>query len=62
MIKVMHSADWHLDAPMVGHTPEDAEFLRQEQRKIPAKIAQLCRMRSCSLLLLSGDLFDGPHP
>jgi len=61
MIKVLHSADWHLDAPLTGHSEETAAFLRQEQRRIPEKIAQLSRRNSCSLLLLSGDLFDGAY-
>lgn len=59
MIKILHSADWHLDAPMSGHSPEQAEFLRRELKKIPAKIVKLAKAESCDLLLLSGDLFDG---
>ncbi len=59
MIKILHSADWHLDAPMSGHSPEATEYLRRELRKIPEKIGTLCKAESCDLLLLSGDLFDG---
>ena len=61
MMKLLHSADWHLDAPMLGKTPEQAAYLRQELLLIPEKIAQLCREQDCQLLLLSGDLFDGSY-
>lgn len=59
MIKILHSADWHLDAPMSGHTKEQADFLRRELKKIPEKIVKLARAEGCGLILLSGDLFDG---
>lgn len=63
MIKILHSADWHLDAPMTGHSPEAARTLQAESRKIPEKITGLCRQEGCDLLLLAGDLFDGePSP
>lgn len=60
-MKILHSADWHLDAPLTGRTSEQAEFLRREMRKIPEKIAQICKKEACRLLLLSGDLFDGDY-
>ena len=58
-MKILHSADWHLDAPMAGHSPENQQALRRELRKIPEKIAALCLAESCDLMLLAGDLFDG---
>ncbi len=58
-MKILHSADWHLDAPMTGYSEEQADFLRRELRKIPQRIARLCASEGCDLLLLSGDLFDG---
>ena len=59
MIKILHSADWHLDAPMTGYSPENTAFLQQESRKIPERIVKLCKEEGCHLLLLAGDLFDG---
>lgn len=59
MIKILHSADWHLDAPMSGHSPSGSEYLRRELRKIPEKVARLCTAQQCDMMLLSGDLFDG---
>ena len=61
MIKILHSADWHLDTPFVGRTPEQVAYLRRELQKIPGKVAAICRQEQCDLMLLSGDLFDGPY-
>lgn len=61
MMKILHSADWHLDAPLRNHSPEQAERIRSQMRKIPQRIADLCRSQGCGMILLSGDLFDGPY-
>ena len=58
-MKILHSADWHLDAPMTGHSEENQQSLRRELRKIPEKVVKLCMSEGCDLLLLAGDLFDG---
>lgn len=55
MIKILHSADWHLDSPL----QMDAA-LRAELHKIPEKLTALCQKEQCDLVLLAGDLFDGP--
>lgn len=60
-MKILHSTDWHLDAPLSGHSEENAAILRRELRKIPEKVARLCKAEACDLLLLAGDLFDGPY-
>lgn len=57
-LKILHSADWHLDSAFTGFSEEQRLLLRQEQRKIPEKIAQLCRDEGCHMMLLAGDLFD----
>ena len=54
MIKILHSADWHLDAPLLGK-----EELKNALASIPGKLVALCREKDCDLVLLSGDLFDG---
>lgn len=61
MIKILHSADWHLDSPLQGRTEEQARYLRRELLQIPGKVAQLCRDHRCDMMLLAGDLFDGPY-
>lgn len=58
-LKILHSADWHLDSPFAGYTEAQRKLLKQEQRKIPGRIADLCRREECDMVLLAGDLFDG---
>ena len=60
-MKILHSADWHLDTPFTGHTGKALATLRQAQLALPGQIAELCKAEGCDLLLLSGDLFDGAH-
>jgi len=58
-VKILLSADWHLDSPFHGFPEDQREFLRREQRKIPQTVARLCAREKCDLVLLAGDLFDG---
>lgn len=60
MMKILHSADWHLDAPLTSHAPDHAQYLRRELLEIPQRVVDLCRRSGCRMMLLSGDLFDGP--
>ena len=58
-LKILHSADWHLDSPFTGFSPEQRALLKEEQGRLPGKIADLCRREDCDLVLLAGDIFDG---
>ena len=58
-LKILHTADWHLDSPFTGFSSRQREILRKEQRKIPEMIADLCRREACDMVLLAGDIFDG---
>lgn len=58
-LKILHSADWHLDTPFTGFSEDQRRQLQQAQRQLPGKIADLCRREDCDLVLLAGDLFDG---
>lgn len=60
-MKILHSADWHLDSPLVGRTEEQAKYLRSQLLKIPDTVASLCKKEGCEVLLLAGDLFDGAY-
>jgi len=63
MIRILHGADLHLDSPFSDFLPSDAAEYRALQRQLPKKLVNLCRRRSCDLLLLAGDIFDGiPYP
>ena len=59
MIKILHSADWHLDSPLVGFSDAQRDTLRQNLLALPGKIAHICKQENCDLVLLAGDLFDG---
>lgn len=59
-LRILHSADWHLASPFRGFDPEQQRFLKEAQRRLPAMVANLCRRENCDLVLLAGDLFDGP--
>ena len=60
-MKILHSADWHLCSPLQGRTPDQEAFLRRHLRQIPGKVAALCKAHRCDMMLLAGDLFDGPY-
>lgn len=59
MVRVIHAADFHLDSPFAGLSPERAVRRRQEQRELLERLVQLCRESQADLVLLSGDLLDG---
>lgn len=59
-MKILHSADWHLDTAFTGRSEEAVRLLRKALLQVPEKVAELCSRHGCDLLLLSGDLFDGP--
>lgn len=59
MIKILHAADFHLDSPFHGLSPEQAAIRREEHRKLVREMVELSNLRGCEIMLLSGDLFDG---
>ena len=58
MLKIIHGADFHLDSPFSGLTPERAAQRRGEQRELLEDLAALVREREADLVLLAGDLLD----
>lgn len=56
MIKVLHAADFHLDAAFSALPPELAVRRRAEQRMVLERLAQ--EAQACDIVLLAGDLFD----
>lgn len=61
MIKIIHGADFHLDSPFSGLTPERAAQRRGEQRELLDALAGLAREKGADLVLLAGDLLDSEH-
>ena len=58
-LKILHSADWHLDSPFAGFSDDQRKVLKAQQRRIPGLVADLCRREDCDMVLLAGDLLDG---
>ncbi len=61
MIRILHTADWHIDAPLRNFTDLQRRELRSSLLELPGKIADLCLREGCDLVLLAGDVFDGPY-
>ena len=59
MLKILHGADFHLDAPFAALPPDRAGERRAEQRELLDRMADLAQERQADLVLLSGDLLDG---
>ena len=57
MIKFLHAADLHLDAPFSALSPEQAAARRQEQRALLTDLAEAANAQDCDVVLLAGDLF-----
>ena len=59
-MKILHAADLHLDTPFTGRSEEEVRYLKKALLTVPEQICGLCRTHGCDMLLLAGDLFDGP--
>ena len=59
-MKILHTADLHLDTPFTGRSEEEVRYLKRALLTVPEQIAELCKQQGCDMLLLAGDLFDGP--
>lgn len=62
MLTLLHAADLHLDSPFAALPPEEAAANRKMQRELPERMVELAVARQCRMMLLAGDVFDGPHP
>lgn len=58
-MKILHSADWHLDSPIIGRTEEQTRLLKAALLEVPHKVAAVAMAEDCDLMLLAGDIFDG---
>ncbi len=61
MLRLIHAADFHLDSPFAGHTPAQAALCRAGQREAVLRLGEQIQRLGCELVLLAGDLFDGPE-
>ena len=58
MLKFIHGADFHLDAPFSALPPDKARQRREEQRELLSRLVDLAEGEGAHLVLLSGDLLD----
>ena len=61
MIRILHTADWHIDAPLREFTDLQRRELRASLLEVPGRIAEVCLREGCDLCLIAGDVFDGPY-
>ena len=54
-IKIIHSADFHLDSPFEGLSAAKAAVRRSEQRDLLSALVELASAEEADLMLLSGD-------
>lgn len=57
-IKILHTADLHMDSAFEGLSAGKAALRRGEQRGLLARLAELARTERADLVLLAGDLLD----
>ncbi len=57
-IKILHTADFHMDSPFESLSEGKAAIRRAELRQLPKKIAKLANSEQVSLVLMCGDLLD----
>ena len=57
-VRILHTADFHLDSPYASLTEEKARERRREGRDLLMELAALANAEKCRIVLLSGDLFD----
>ena len=61
MIRLIHTADWHLDSAFGALPARQAAQRRRECREMPMRLAEYVRSHGVDLVLLAGDLFDTAH-
>lgn len=62
-MKLIHTADLHLDSAMDSRLPEEKARLRRRELLLTfARIAELAEREGAEVVLIAGDLFDTPHP
>ncbi len=56
MLRIIHTADWHLGQTLVGYSRE------REHRMVLAELAALAAAREADALIVAGDVFDNQNP
>ena len=61
-LKILHTADLHLDSPFEGLSAGKAAMRRGEQRQLLGRLSALVQREGVQLVLLPGDLLDSDKP
>lgn len=57
-MKILHTADLHLDSAFCGEGELAAERRRERQREVLRKIFEVAKTQECDMILVAGDFFD----
>lgn len=58
-MKILHTADLHLGAPLRAHLPpKEAKLRRDELLSVFHRLLQLAKRENCAAVVIAGDLFD----
>ena len=60
-LRILHTADLHMDSPFEGLGAAKASVRRGEQRDLLGRIAALAASEQVDLVLFSGDLLDSDN-
>src|SRR5437660_8694164 len=62
MLKILHTADWHVGRSFGQFEPEDARKLARDRLSVIDRILGLADQYDVHAVLCAGDLFDSPDP
>ncbi len=62
MLKIIHTADIHLDSPFRMENLQKAQARKNELRAAFSSLMLWARSEQADIMLIAGDLFDSPHP
>ena len=57
-MRILHTADLHLDSAFSAFGPKDAERYRELGRTLLKNIFECAKREQCQMMLIAGDLFD----
>ena len=62
MLKILHTADWHVGRSFGQFEPDDARKLARDRLTVVDRILGLAAQYDVQAVLCAGDLFDSPDP
>ena len=57
-VRILHTADFHMDSPFEALSSSKAAARRRELRQLPGKIARIAVKEKVDMIMLSGDILD----